>query len=100
MDNNRISNMSALDKPSKQGDPLNYIKYLLMNTNNSFCQSEVNAAENYMKEIRTANPKAFKDIPGFLKKMEDLEAKMKAYHRMDEIWKGFLQSRMHRLCQR
>ena len=72
---------------------MDYIRYLLMNTNTSFCQSEVEKAEELITEIRTIDHKAFDAIPGFLKKMEDLEAKIKAYHRMDEIWMQFLETR-------
>lgn len=93
LNNNKISNMSALNKPHKYDDPLNYIKYLLMNTNTNFCQSDVKEAEELMKEIHTIDPKAFKAIPGFLKKMDDLESKIKAYHSMDAIWMQFLDSR-------
>ena len=93
LDNNKISNMSALDKPSKFDDPLNYMRYLLMNTNNSFCQSEVEEAEKLMASIKEIDPRAHQAVPGFVKKMNDLDAKMKAYHSMDAIWKEFLQTR-------
>ncbi len=93
LDNNKISNMSALNKPNKYGDPLDYIKYLLMNTNNSFCQSEVEEAEELLAEVRTIDPKAFDAIPGFKPKMKELDDKIKAYHTMDGIWMDFLQSR-------
>lgn len=93
LDNNKISNMSALDKPSKSDDPLNYIRYLLMNTNNSFCQSDVEEAEKLMASIKEIDPRAHQAVPGFVKKMEDLDAKIKAYHSMDVIWKAFIQTR-------
>jgi len=93
LDNNKISNMSALNKPNKYADPLDYIRYLLMNTNTSFCQSEVAEAEALIVEIRTIDPKAFDAIPGFEKKLKDLEAKIKAYHSMDGIWQQFLQTK-------
>lgn len=92
LDNNKISNMSALNKPHKHADPLDYIRYLLMNTNTSFCQSEVTKAEELITEIRTIDPKAFDAVPGFTKKLEDLEAKIKAYHSMDGIWTRFLET--------
>ncbi len=93
LDNNKISNMSALDKPSKSDDPLNYIRYLLMNTNNNFCQSEVETAEALVAEINRIDVRAHQAVPGFIKKLEDLEAKIKAYHSMDKIWKQFLKTR-------
>ena len=92
LDNNKISNMSALNKPNKYADPLDYIRYLLMNTNTNFCQSEVTEAEALIKEIRTIDPKAFDAVPGFEKKLKDLEAKIKAYYSMDEVWQQFLRT--------
>lgn len=90
--NNRISNMSALNKPSSQDDPLNYLKYLLMNTNNNFCQSEIAEAEQMVKAINDIEVRAHQAIPGFIPKLKDLEAKMKAFYEMDVIWKKFLQT--------
>lgn len=92
LDNNKISNMSALDKPNSDYDPLNYIKYLLMNTNSSFCQSDVAEAEKMIAAINDIEVKAHQAIPGFVGKLKDLEAKVKAYHSMDAIWKEFLQT--------
>ena len=93
LDNNKISNMSALDRPNKYDDPLNYIKYLLMNTNSSFCQSEVANAERYIAAINDIEVRAHQAIPGFVKKLQDLESKVKAYHSMDRVWKRFLQTK-------
>lgn len=92
LENNKISNMSALDKPSKYDDSLNYLKYLLMNTNSSLCQSEVEEAEELITEIQQADPNAFKLVPGFAEKLKDLDTKIKAYHSMDAIWQRFLQT--------
>lgn len=91
--NNKISDMSVLYKPDKERDPLNYAKYLLMNTNSDFCQSEVEDAERLMAEIQQINPEALKSIPGYVGKMEELKTKIKAYYSMDVIWKRFLQSK-------
>lgn len=92
LENNKISNMSALDKPNKYDDSLNYLKYLLMNTNSSLCQSEVAEAERLITEIQEADPNAFKLVPGFAEKLKDLDTKIKAYHTMDAIWQRFLQN--------
>ncbi len=91
--NNKISDMSVLYKPDKERDPLNYAKYLLMNTNTDFCQSNVKKAENLMTEIGEIDERALKSIPGYMGKMEELETKIKAYYSMDVIWKQFLQSK-------
>ncbi|MEM6316836.1 MAG: hypothetical protein AAF960_04160 [Bacteroidota bacterium] len=93
LDNNKISNMSALNKPSKYDDPLNYIKYLLMNTNNSFCQSEMDRAESLMAEINEFSTKAYDRVPKFTEKKKDLEAKIKAYYDIEVIWQEFLETK-------
>ena len=93
LENNKISNMSQLDKPNKDYDPLNYIKYLLMNTNTSFCQGDVERAEELLAAINDIEVKAHQAIPGFVKKLDDLESKVKAYHSMDAIWNNFLDTK-------
>ena len=93
LDNNKISNMSALNKPNSQHDPLNYLKYLMMNMNTSFCQSEIEEAEKMLVAINDIEVKAHQAIPGFVPKLKDLDAKLKAYHSMDAIWVEFLQAR-------
>ena len=92
LDNNKISNMSALAKPNKVTDRLDYIKYLLMNTNSSFCQSKVADAERLVAQINEVDPRAHQAIPGFVGKKEDLEKKIKAYHSIDAIWKRFIRT--------
>lgn len=93
LDNNKISNMSELVKPNKVTDQPDYAKYLLMNTNSNFCQSNVRNAETLMAEIQEMNAEVHKSIPGFLQKMDELEKKINAYHSMDAIWKRFLQTK-------
>lgn len=93
LENDKISNMSELVTPNKLYEQPKYAKYLLMNTNSSFCQSEIDDAESLMAEVQAINAEVHKSIPGFVGKMEDLESKMKAYHSMDAIWKRFLQSK-------
>lgn len=93
LDNNKISNMSELPRPNKKSDLLDYAKYLLMNTNSKFCQSEMTKAEDLMAEINEIDPRAHKAIPGFIVKKKELEAKIDAYHSMDGIWNRFLETR-------
>ena len=90
--NNKISNMSELIQPDKVNDLPDYSKYLLMNTNSNFCQSEVEKAERLMAEIQEIDIKVQESIPGFVKKTLDLETKIKAYHSIDAIWKRFLKT--------
>lgn len=90
LENNKISNMSKLIKPDKVHDTPDYAKYLLMNTNSSFCQSKVEKAENLMVEVKQINPEVHRLIPGYVGKMEDLGKKIKAFHTMDAIWNRFL----------
>ena len=47
-------------------------------------------AESLMAEIEEIDVLAYKSIPGFLGKLDDLDKKIKAYHMMDGIWKRFL----------
>ena len=93
LENNKISNMSELIKPNKVHDQPDYAKYLLMNTNSSFCQSEVADAERLMAEVQEIDAQVHQSIPGFVGKMIDLETKIKAYHSIDAIWKRFLQTK-------
>lgn len=93
LENNKISNTSELIRPDKVNDELDYAKYLLLNTNSSFCQSDIQDAEKLMEEIGTMDPRALKIIPGYVGKMEDLKVKIKAYHSIDDIWKQFLKTR-------
>ncbi|MFN7118555.1 MAG: hypothetical protein ACK4TA_17285 [Saprospiraceae bacterium] len=93
LENNKISNMSELVKPNKVYEQADYAKYLLMNTNTDFCQSDVDNAGKLMAEVQAIDPEVHKAIPGFVKKMEELDAKIKAYHSMDAIWKRFLQTK-------
>lgn len=93
LDNDKISNMSELVTPNKVFEQPKYAKYLLMNTNSRFCQSEVEVAESLMTEVQALNPEVHKSIPGFVEKMTDLDTKIKAYRTMDDLWKRFLQTK-------
>jgi hypothetical protein len=93
LENDKISNMSELVRPDKVYDPPKYARYLLMNINSSFCQSNVAGAESMMAELKGINADVLKSIPGFMGKMEDLETKIKAWHSMDAIWNRFLLTR-------
>jgi len=65
----------------------------MMNMNTSFCQSDVEEAEQMMAAINDIEVKAHQSIPGFVPKLKDLDAKIKAYHSMETVWQQFLQSR-------
>ena len=93
LENNKISNMSALLKPNKTYEIQDYAKYLLMNTNSNFCQSEVELAADLMAEIQEIDPRVPQSIPGYVGKMTELESRMEAYHFMDAIWMRFLDTR-------
>jgi hypothetical protein len=87
--NNKISNTSELTRPNKE-DKIDYSKYCLMYANSHFCQSRLGDAESLMKEIRVIGEEVYKTIPGYKEKFEDLEIKLKAYHKTEEMWKQFL----------
>ncbi|MEL7247056.1 MAG: hypothetical protein AAFO03_01515 [Bacteroidota bacterium] len=93
LENDKISNMSALGKPNRAYEPLDYAKYLLMNTNTNFCQSEVELAEDLMAEIQEMDTRIPQAIPGYVGKMEELVSRVEAYHFMDRIWQQFLETR-------
>ena len=93
LENNKISDMSVLIKPNKQYEQQDYAKYLLMNTNSNFCQSDVEDAEELMAEIQQINAPVYTSIPGYVRKMDELKTRIDAYHTMDAIWGRFLQTR-------
>ena len=93
LENNKISNMSALGKPNRAYEPLDYAKYLLMNTNSNFCQSEVELAEDLLAEIKEMDNRIPQAIPGYVGKMTELESRLEAYYFMDRIWMRFLETR-------
>ncbi len=90
LENNRISKMSELVKPDKRFDEADYAKYLLMNTNTSFCQSKMEHAESLMAEVREIETEVQQSIPGYIGKKDELETKIKTYHSIDAIWNEFL----------
>ena len=87
--NNKISRMSELVRPDKVYAKDDYAKYLLMNTNTSFCQSDVADAERLMGEVREMDGRVLESVPGFVQKMDDLNSKIKAYYTMDGLWQRF-----------
>ncbi len=92
LENNKISNMSELMRPDKAYEPADYAKYLLMNANTDFCQSDVDIAEDLLNEIKTVKPSIIEGIKGFEAKAEDLSKKIKAYYSMDALWVKFLET--------
>ncbi|MEZ4988578.1 MAG: hypothetical protein R2795_26745 [Saprospiraceae bacterium] len=62
--NDKISNMSELAVPDKVYDKPDYAKYLLMNTNTDFCQSDVAEAEKLMDQIDAIDANILTSIPG------------------------------------
>lgn len=91
--NDKISKMSTLVRPDKAYDKPDYAKYLLMNANSDFCQSDVNEAEKLMEELNAIDNRVHQSIKGFIIKKDELESKMKAYYSMDDIWNKFLQTK-------
>ena len=86
----KVSNISVLRRPDKRTDQQDYLKYLLMNTNSDFCQSDVADAEKLMAEMDLYDEELQKSVPGFWRKLTDLKAKVKAYHAVDAYWTKFL----------
>ncbi len=93
LDNNKVSNISALLKPDRYTDTKDYSKYLLMNMNSSLCQSEITKADDLLADLKDLDAKVYEAIPGFAPRLEGLELKAKAYYQVDDIWKDFLVTR-------
>lgn len=91
--NNKIVNMSGLVRPNQATDPKEYAQYLLMRTNNCFCQSKVEQAEGLMEEIEEIDYTVHESIPGFVPKVTDLVKKIEASHEIDKVWNRFLKTR-------
>ena len=64
-----------------------------MNANSSFCQSDLDRAEQLIAGINDIEVRAHQAIPGFVNKLADIEKKVKAYHEMETIWQQFLQTK-------
>lgn len=84
------ASVSELPKPPKSsvGD---YAKYHLMYANSSFCADELIDAESYLKELKSMDQSQYDKYPGFTQRLADLEEKMKAYYKVDVLWKRHLQ---------
>ncbi len=90
LENDKVSNVSALHRPDKRFDKENYIKYLLINTNNEFCGSEVNKAELLVDEILTFGPEVQDAVPGYTGKFKGLQTQIASYYTVDSLWRQFL----------
>ncbi|MCB0663908.1 MAG: hypothetical protein KDC24_14265 [Saprospiraceae bacterium] len=93
LENNKIANMSALARPDKNYNPSDYAKYLLMNTNNSFCQSDIEDAEEMMGEIMDMKDNVYDTIAGYKLKRNELDSRIKAYYEIDKVWQRFLKTK-------
>lgn len=93
LDNNKISNMSRLRRPDKRYEEEDYAKYLLMSTNNCFCQSQVEKSESLITEIKEMDEEVHEAIPGYVQKLKDLDKRIVAYHKIDKIWNRFLKTK-------
>ena len=86
----KVSNISALVRPDARTDRQDYLKYLLMNMNSAFCQSELERAETLQAEINTFDAELRATVDGFPERFAGLERNVAAYHTVDELWRGFL----------
>ena len=90
--NNKISNISEMPKP-KKNQPIDYLRYCLMVANTHFCSGDIGDAENMMAEVKKMGKDAYKTIPGYGAKHDDLSVKIKAYHQVEFLWKRFLKTK-------
>ncbi len=86
--NNKVTNTSELPHPGNSS--IDYPKYCLIYANTSFCGNDVNKAEDFMSKIREFGEKRYSTIPGFRTRFLDLENKMTAYFKTEELWNRFL----------
>jgi hypothetical protein len=93
LDDDKVSNISVLARPNKVTDKPDYAKYLLMNTNSRFCQSEVDRAEDLLKELQAMDPTVHESIPGFKPKFTGLVESMGAYYSIDDLWNRYLKTK-------
>jgi len=90
--NEKTSSVSKLPEPAK--DQTNdYLKYMLMTGNSSFCAGDFKTAEERLANVKRLGEPAYKGIPSFKEKYDDLTNKMQAAYKVDEAWGRFLQSR-------
>ena len=99
LDNDKVSNISALMKPDKRFDQQDYVKYVLMNTNNAFCETDLERAERLVSEIYTVDPTVHKAVPGFVPKFDRLRKRIRAYYGIDSLWQRFLQGKQVTLAE-
>ncbi|MEO1408703.1 MAG: hypothetical protein AAFW73_02420 [Bacteroidota bacterium] len=90
--NEKTSNISKLTQPSKE-EKIDYAKYCLMYATTYFCGGEIDQSEKQMSEIRSVGETAYNQIPGFKERFTDLEVKIKAFYKVDRLWKIFLLKR-------
>ena len=92
LSNSKTSNISKLTKPSKEIIS-DYAKYSLMYANTNFCSGAIDAAKEHMDEIRKVGETKYSTIPGFKERFEELDIRIKAYHKVDMLWDAFLAGR-------
>lgn len=90
----KVSRISALTKPDKRSDTEDYAKYLLMNANTRFCQSEVARALGFLSELHAIDSAAYTGVPGFAERLTTVEERYDAYERVDALWATFLETRV------
>ena len=90
----QVSRISALTKPDKYSDTEDYAKYLLMNTNSRFCQSELARAGEFLAELRSLDSTVYEGVAGFAGRLKIVEDRFDAYDGVDAIWERFLVDRV------
>ncbi len=92
LQNNRVSNVSALARPDKRSDPEDFLKYLLIYTNNAFCETDVPKAETLVEEIATYTPEFRESVAGYAPRYAGLKTQISAFYTVDSLWKIFLRT--------
>ena len=85
----KTSDISKITKPSKDSKE-DFVKYCLMFATVHFCGNEIAKAEILMRDIQSIGAKYYTPIPGFKDRHDDLELKMKVYHKVENQWLNFI----------
>ena len=92
LEERKVSNINGLGKPDKATDKPDYAKYLLMNANSRFCQSDEARAQELTTELTDMGPRVYEGIPGFAERLSYLQEGYRAYATVDSMWAIFLRT--------
>lgn len=90
----KIVDIKGLSRPHPVQDRADYGKYLLMNMNSDFCQSDVAEAEDVRRRLDEIELPIRESVEGLEPRYRDLQTKVAAYYRVDTLWRAYLRTRV------